>query len=283
MPEPVTPIAFALLAGLALSATVLGARGLRRGDGRHRAGVERLLLWGIAAICALLAGARWGAASPNWGPLTSHADGLLVMGGLLAVTVAFLRSRGPFAGLGAFASPVLALVFAWGICASVWTWRPFAVDSLWLGLHLVSVYAGAGFLGVAAGAAALYLYVHRRLARKAPIGALARLAPLEATERLMGAMTTAGFALLSLGLAAGFIVVHHFGPQGLGPGWWYSPKVLVAAGAWALYAVVVNVRQTMSLRGARAAWLSLAGFALLAAAFGLGVAMPGVGAGGGAP
>ena len=75
---------------------------------------------------------------------------------------------------------------------------------------------------------------------------------------------TLGFGLLSLGLIAGLIIItSNDGATRLGPGWWHSPKVLLSVAAWLLYALVLNVRHGTRFRGARAAWLSIAGLALL--------------------
>ena len=64
------------------------------------------------------------------------------------------------------------------------------------------------------------------------------------------------------------VSLHTANASALGPGWWHSPKIVLSAAAWLVYALVKNVRYATRFRGARAAWLSIAGLLLLLAAFG---------------
>ena len=60
----------------------------------------------------------------------------------------------------------------------------------------------------------------------------------------------------------------------LGPQWYFSAKFIVALLAWLAFAVVMNVRYATAFRGARAAWLSIAGVVLLLAVYGIAVSLP---------
>ena len=73
---------------------------------------------------------------------------------------------------------------------------------------------------------------------------------------------------MTLWLAVGVVVVSRE-PPALGPNWWYSPKVILATCVWLIFAIVMNVKHTSLFRGARAAWLSIAGLVLLIATFGI--------------
>jgi ABC-type uncharacterized transport system permease subunit len=151
---------------------------------------------------------------------------------------------------------------------------------VWRIVHLLSVYIGSLAVATAAASGALWLYVDRQLRsrdhRASRLKTLGRLADLESIERAITHSATAGFILLSLGLATGLIVVSS-DTTSLGPGWWYSPKVVLAAGVWLIYALVMNVRYVANFRGRRAAVLSIVGLVLLIATFGIAQRLPGIG------
>ena len=212
----------------------------------------------------------------RWQPLESHLDGLLLIGVLFATAVIYLQMRAGIRGLAVFALPFLVLVYAWSICASWWTLKEFSrneLHSVWMTVHLGSVYSGAMFIGIAAIAGGMYLYVQRSLRSKHDPTAARPFASLETIESLIVRTSALGFALISLGLVTGLIVVTG-GPTKLGPGWWHSPKVMLAGGVWAIYAVVMNVKHTTNFRGARAAWLSIIGLVLLLATFSVATRLP---------
>jgi ABC-type uncharacterized transport system permease subunit len=212
----------------------------------------------------------------RWQPLEAHVDGLLLIGVLLAITVTYLVKRGRMKGLSLFALPFLAVTFAWAICASLWTFRPFGeINSVWMTVHLSSVYGGMLFFLMAAIAGGMYLFVQRTLRKSHDPTASKPFASLEAIETLIVRTSALGFALLTLGLVTGLVIVTG-GPTRLGAGWWHSPKVLLAGAAWAVYAVVMNVKHTTNFRGSRAAWLSIAGLVLLLATFGIATALPAI-------
>ena len=48
----------------------------------------------------------------------------------------------------------------------------------------------------------------------------------------------------------------------------------LALAVWGIYALAMNVRQTTSFRGARAAWLCIAGLVLLLITYGIVVSLP---------
>ena len=176
-------------------------------------------------------------------------------------------------GLAAFALPLFTLILAWGICASAWTYEPFSTPSMWNAAHMFGVYVGSLFCFLAAASGGMYLYVERRLRRHRR---LAPMASLEAIESLNIRTAAVAFSMISIGLVTGLIIVS--GKETLVAGWWYSPKIVLAAAAWLAYAVVMNVRFATAFRGTRAAWLSIAGLLLLVATFGVVKSLEPVGA-----
>jgi ABC-type uncharacterized transport system permease subunit len=196
------------------------------------------------------------------------------------VTV-FLHTRPRLSGLAAFTLPLLTFLLAWAICAATWTRRPFFISELhpvWWSVHLLGVYLGTLGSAIAGVAGGMYLLVEKRLKQKRDPRGLMRLASLEALERIIVHTATLGFTLLTVGLIAGVVILQQE-PGRLGPGWWYSPKVLLAFAAWLVYALVMNVRYATAFRGRRAAWLAMAGFVLLLVVYGLVTASPSQGGG----
>ena len=267
MADTLTTAAFSVMALVSLAACVLMVVRLRR-PGRARS--LRKAQYALVAVCAVMAAAlfvyRLVAVHGMWQPLQAHADGLLLVAVLLSSTVLFLQAGRRLPEFSGFALPLLALVLAWGICASRWTHQPFHVRSMWHVFHLASVYVGALSVGVAAAAGAMYLYARYWLRNRHGPPPLGPFASLEALERAIVSSSTLGFALLTVGLITG-LILHTTNTAVLGPHWWLTPKVLLSAAAWLTYAVVMNVRYATHFRGARAAWLSIVGLLLLLAAF----------------
>lgn len=252
-------------------------RRLRKPD--KEAGVSPAQQWLVAIVgcgATVLFVYRWLFLHGAWQPLVAHVDGLLLIGALFAGLVAYVQNRRALVGLSAFALPVLTLILAWAVCASAWTYYPFRPASLhpvWMGVHLAGVYLGTLCAAVAAIAGGMFLYVQSRLKHKQGLATFGRLASLETLETLIVRTATLGFALLTLGLASGMVIL--VSEEGeLTPGWWYGPKIVLATLAWLVYAVLMNVRHATSFRGVKAAWLSIAGLVLLIGIYAIVTAWP---------
>ncbi|MEO1237290.1 MAG: cytochrome c biogenesis protein CcsA [Planctomycetota bacterium] len=233
--------------------------------------VMNLLVGGVAAGSLALLMFRWSRVGGGWNPLVAHVDGLLLIASLLAGVGLYVQSRPRLGGLAAFSLPLLTLILAWAVCASAWTYRPFAMDTLhpvWRAVHLSGVYLGTLGCSVAAAAGVMYLVVARRLKAKRNPRGLMRLASLEALERVIVQTATLGFALLTVGLVSGVVILAEEG-GGVIPGGWASPKVVLAFVAWLTYALVMNVRVAAVFRGRRAAWLAIGGWVLLLVVYGI--------------
>ena len=205
-----------------------------------------------------------------WQPLRAHVDGLLLLATLLGGTLLYLRSRHRMIGVDQLGLPLLTLLLAWAICASSWTFQPFAIASVWNTVHLTSVYTGTFCSALSALGGGMYLQAQSRVRHKITPPHETGKPSLERLETFIIRSATLGFALLSLGLLTGLIIILAAGGQTtMGPGWWHSSKVLLSLAAWASYALILNVRHGSRFRGARAAWLSIAGLVLLLATFGI--------------
>ena len=265
-----------LLTLLALAAWALSLRSLvpAAAPPAGAATASQALPTAQALVLAITLGAaalflyRWLAEHGSWQPVSAHVDGLLLIAALIGALVLYVQARPGVTGFAAFALPVLALMLAWAICAAQFTYRPFNLSTLhplWQVLHLAAVYTGTALAAVAAMAGAMYLYLQRRLKRKHPPAA--PLASLEAVETLIVRTATLGFALLTLGLVAGAVILADEPADLASPA--YAVKLTLAGLAWLAYALVMNVRHTSSFRGSRAAWLAIAGLVLLLAIYAL--------------
>lgn len=257
-----------LLTFAAIFASIATLRPRKLPQGQPRPSAPPWLLI-IVVSCFLLLLAR-AITAESWQPLRAHVDGLLLLATLLGSTLLYLRSRQRMTGIDRLGLPLLALLLAWAICASSWTFQPFAVATIWTTVHLTSVYAGTFCSALSALGGGMYLQAQSRVRHKITPPHETGKPSLERLETFIIRSATLGFALLSLGLLTGPIVILAAGGQTrLGPGWWHSSKVLLSVAAWASYALILNVRHGSRFRGARAAWLSIAGLVLLLTTFGI--------------
>ncbi len=228
-------------------------------------------------LCAAVFLYRAFAVHQSWLPLQSHVDGLSLMAALLGATITYLHLTQRLPGVGLFALPVLVMLTLWGVCASWWTLRPFSIESVWATAHLMSVYLGSLAFAAAAAAGALWLYIDRQMRSKdhraQRLQTLGRLGDLESIEAAIHFAATFGFVLLTIGLITGVIILT--GAAEISRDWWRSPKVVLAAAVWLIFALVMHVRFVPTFRGRRAALLSILGFILIVMAMAVAQTLPG--------
>jgi ABC-type uncharacterized transport system permease subunit len=162
----------------------------------------------------------------------------------------------PLAGLEWFVVPIVILLLVGAAVFGKLDPRTYRVNDTWFRVHLVSVFGGAVAFAVAAAGGAMYLIASRRLRSKRPGGGHT-FASLERLERVMMTSVTLGFALLTVGLLTGLwrmLSAEKYPP---------TPKLVLSAAAWLIYAVVMHAPINPRFRGKRAAVLSMLGFALL--------------------
>ncbi|HZT92789.1 MAG TPA: cytochrome c biogenesis protein CcsA [Gaiellaceae bacterium] len=124
--------------------------------------------------------------------------------------------------------------------------------NLFLVLHVGFVLAAFAGFTLAAALAALYLWQERRLKRRAADILRLRLPPLQTLERLQRRTIGAALPLLTLGLVAGFVRLRERGGS-------FDALEAVTLATWLVYGAAVVARPA----GRRAAYLALAGFALV--------------------
>jgi ABC-type uncharacterized transport system permease subunit len=212
-------------------------------------------------ICASAAALAWHAAARHrWLPLEDNFETLIWLALLLALFVAYTQRVHPLRGLDWFVMPIVVLFLAFAMIFGRTTPRQYANLSR-LGVHTVSAFGGVVAFGVAAAAGAMYLIANRQLRHKrlTPSG---RLGSLERLEHITRVAVTLGFALLTVALATGLVSAVN-GKSILGPDWYRQPKVLLAFGAWVVYALVLHSPINPSFRGRKTAMLSVFGFVLM--------------------
>lgn len=280
MLQTLTTVNLVLLSLGAAVASVLAVVRLLRPESESRPVLARTVT-GLTLVLTLGTGlsfvGRWTLGNQPWEPIAAHVDGLLLISALLAGMTVYLQLRARLIGLSAFLLPLITALLAWGVCASAWTYRPFDLESLapvWLSIHRLAVYLGTAAATVAAGAGGLYLFVHRRLKAHTDLKLLRQFSSLEAIESVVVRAVSLGFALLTVGLTTGLVLVLEDPDHPLGMQWYVSPKFLLASFAWAAYAILMNAHHAATFRGARAAWLAIAGLMLLVAVYGVVTAWP---------
>jgi ABC-type uncharacterized transport system permease subunit len=158
---------------------------------------------------------------------------------------------------GIFALPLsLLLVLGPAMGPDHWTFQSPEIRSGWLALHIVALLAAYAALIFSLIASFLYLVQERRLKNKSNVGFLAWLPPLETMERIASGMLLIGFPFMTLGLLAGSLIAQ----ESVGPVYFKDPKVLLSFAMWALYLVMLFIRQQAGLRGRRAIYLSSLAF-----------------------
>lgn len=128
-------------------------------------------------------------------------------------------------------------------------------------VHIALSIAAYALLAIAA-AQALLLAVQERLLRlHRPVQAMRLLPPLQGMEDLLVQVLAAGFFLLTLSLATGFMFVNDLLSQHL------AHKTVFAVLAWCTFALVLAGRLARGWRGQRLVRFSLGGFAFLVLAY----------------
>ena len=126
-------------------------------------------------------------------------------------------------------------------------------------LHVIVMLTAIGCLYVAGGAAIIYLIEEALLRRHHSDGVLGRLPSLGTLEKLVYHATLVGLPFLTAGMLAGIIRAETYNV----PDWWLDPMVLLALGAWALYAALLWGRVRADWVGSRIAWLAVSGLVVL--------------------
>jgi ABC-type uncharacterized transport system permease subunit len=211
----------------------------------------RLAIWGVrigwVAQTGLLVAEAWRADGFPW----ASWSGALNLFVWLAVGAYLIWGCSPrYRLLGLAVMPAAALLFA---LAGVGGTAADRGSDLFVAVHVGLVLAGFAGFGLAAAIAGLYLWQERRLKRREP-GVLRFGPPALLTLDSLSARTAAvALVVFSVGIGLGFVR----GPE-------LDVAVVGAVAAWVLFGAALLARRELGWRGRRAAYLTLAGFAVVA-------------------
>jgi ABC-type uncharacterized transport system permease subunit len=226
------------------------------GDARRPGAPGRAAIWGVRlgwlAQTALL-GVQ--AAREDGFPWSTWAGSLNLF--VWFVVTVYLGVRRPYRLLGLAVMPLAAILL---VVARAGGGTGIGARShysnLFLVLHVGLVLAAFAGFTLAAALSAFYLWQERRLKRRA-VTILRRPAPSLATlDRLASRAVLFSLPALTLGLAVGLIRLLNDGER-------VDAVVAATAVTWLVWAAYLVLRATRGWTGRRAAYVALAGFALV--------------------
>jgi ABC-type transport system involved in cytochrome c biogenesis permease subunit len=200
-------------------------------------------------------------------PLFYLRETLSFFGWALAATYVLVLYRYRTQALGAFILPlVTGLVFVATLIKpdSNTAISSSGVSTTWLfPVHTtLLIFAYAAFFVVFI-ASSMYLFQERALKLKTFGAGFHRLPSLTTVNEIATSAALIGLTFLTVGIATGMI----WSSARDGRLWHNDPKEIFAALTWLLYAGLIFYRSTAKWRGRRAAWLGVAGFALVLCTF----------------
>ncbi|MGH3031635.1 MAG: cytochrome C assembly family protein [Gaiellaceae bacterium] len=240
------------LAGYAEAAVAYAGDTLRPGR------LVRWAIWGVRlgwlAQTALLVAQAVDADRFPWG---SWAGSLNLFVWMCVGAYLIWGCRAPFRLLGLAVMPLAAvlLVLAWA-AGGVGEPGESRFGDAFLAFHVGFALAAFAAFTIAAALALLYLWQERRLKRRTPHVLRLRAPSLETLDALAG--RTIAVALPALTLAIG-IGLARLGTEGGS----FDATMAVTLLAWVVYAAYLVLRFELGWRGRRAAYVALAGFALV--------------------
>jgi cytochrome c-type biogenesis protein CcsB len=205
-------------------------------------------------------------------PLASLAEAVSVAVWVVVLLEMWVERHHGVKVLGAFVMPV-ALALSMTAVRRPLELPPMqrALTSIWMWVHI-----GLALVGIAAfvlnfAGALMYLLQERQLRAKRPGAFYYRLPSLETLDRLTYRALALGFPFLTVGLILGAL----WAGTAWGTVFAFDPLAMLSFLAWGIYAATLAGRTAAGWRGRRAAYFSLAGFAVLALTLGAGLFLPG--------
>ncbi|MBA2309952.1 MAG: cytochrome c biogenesis protein CcsA [Pseudonocardiales bacterium] len=186
-----------------------------------------------------LAAGRW-----PWGNMYEFASAICLVAVVAWLVVLRRQASSQLRQMGLFVLfPVVVLMFIGGtvLYAEAAPVVP-ALRSYWLAIHVSAIAVASGLLLVAGVASAMFL---RR--------------PTELLDRVAYRVTVVAFPIYTFAVIAGAI----WAEAAWGRFWGWDPKETVAFVAWVIYAAYLHARATAGWRTRRAAWINVAGFAMV--------------------
>jgi ABC-type uncharacterized transport system permease subunit len=229
------------------------------GDVRHPGSLGRLATWGVRigwlVQTALLISQ---AVRADGFPWDTWAGSLNLFVWLVVGAYLIWGCRPRFRLLGLVVMPLAALLLAVSYAAGgVDASGEGRYSTLFLVLHVGLVLAGFAGFTLAAALAALYLWQERELKHRSSTLLRLRAPSLVSLESLAARTVAVALPVLTLGMAAGFARIRH--------GSDLDPLIVLTLLTWTVYGAFLLLRYGAGWRGRRAAYVTLAGFALVVA------------------
>ena len=228
------------------------------GEARHPGRLGRAATWGVRIgwllQTALLISQAVSAGGFPWG---SWAGSLNLFVWLVVGIYLVWGCNSRFRLLGLAVLPLAAALFALAYAAGgTSTDATTGLPNLFLVLHVGLVLAAFAGFTLAAALSALYLWQERRLKRREPGILRVTIPSLAVLDELAARTILVALPALSLGIAVGLLRLRSHGGG-------VDALMVATLLTWAVYAAFVVLRWGLEWRGRRAAYLALAGFALV--------------------
>ena len=188
-------------------------------------------------------------------PLTSLFEVLIFLSWSIVLLYLLIGPAYRLSLLGAFTSPLVFLfqISALLLLKSDPVRTQIAVNP-WLELHAAVSIMAYGAFALAFVAGAMYLAQERQLKSHHIHSLFYRMPPIRDLAVANGRLIVAGFALLTVGLLAGFAIGATYG---------HERKIAWSAGVWLLYGFIVAAWAARRISPRRVAWLSVAAFSMV--------------------
>jgi ABC-type uncharacterized transport system permease subunit len=229
------------------------------GDARNPGRLGRLATWGVRigwlAQTALLAVQATRAEGFPW---DTWAGSLNLFVWLVVGAYLIWGCKPRYRLLGLVVMPLAALLLAVSYAAGgVGSSGETHYSTLFLVAHVGLVLAAFAGFTVAAGLAGLYVWQERLLKRRSRSVLRFRAPSLATLDELVGRTIAVALPVLTLGMAAGFARLRDESDL--------DPLIGLTVLTWLVYGAFLTLRYGAGWRGRRAAYLALAGFALVIA------------------
>jgi ABC-type uncharacterized transport system permease subunit len=228
------------------------------GNARRPGRSGRLATWGVRIGWLLQTGLLAVQAERSEGfPWDTWAGSLNLFVWLVVTAYLFWGCRSRYRLLGlAVMPPAAVLLLAAGLGGAARTHTGGAYSSTFLVLHVGLVLAAFAGFTLSAALAAIYLWQERRLKGRRPGALLGRAPSLVTLDSLAGRVVTFAVPALTAGIVAGFVRLRSDGGS-------LDALMVVTLLTWVVFAGYLVMRHGLGWRGRRAAYLVLAGFALV--------------------
>ncbi len=231
------------------------------GDARHPGQAGRLATWGVRVGWLLQTALLIAQAARADGfPWATWAGSLNLFVWLVVSVYLVWGCRTHYRLLGlAVMPPAVALLVLARLGGGTGSGTHSGYSTAFLVLHVGLVSFAFAAFTLAAALSALYLWQERRLKAHRPAELLGRAPSLLTLETLAGRTIAVAVPALTAGIVAGFVRLRSEGGA-------VDALMGVTLGAWVVYGAYLVLRYEAGWRGRRAAYVALAGFALVAVA-----------------